>query len=234
MHGFLRLALSDSLSFNPSSKLGGSIDNFRESAFLKSKINSGLKKYYKDVLDVHSFGNHVTAMLSVADILQIGGASAVQFAGGPYIDVKVGRMDNKNTTSKTTALPDPDWDVSDIDSKLGQELGLSNKEIVALFGHRTLGFFSNKSEDKEVRWSMNPYVFDNNYFIELTTHDSPYLRTPSDKALINESKYLEHVELFAKDEQAFFEEFASAYQKVGEYGNSNLLSEKDQLQESKI
>ena len=66
-------------------------------------------------------------------------------------------------------------------------MGLSPKEVVALFGHRTLGFLSNKDKgENEERWSLNPYVFDNNYFIELTTKDSPYLRTPSDLVLLQE------------------------------------------------
>jgi len=54
-----------------------------------------------------------------------------------------------------------------------------------LFGYRTLGFLSESDNNKEERWSLNPWVFDNNYYLELITPDSPYLRTPSDKALLN-------------------------------------------------
>ena len=63
-------------------------------------------------------------------------------------------------------------------------LGLSDDLIVAIFGFRTLGFLSNKENDKEHRWSRNPWVFDNNYFVEVLDHSSPYLKTPSDKALV--------------------------------------------------
>lgn len=64
------------------------------------------------------------------------------------------------------------------------KLGLTDEEIVALFGYRTLGFVSNKAEHQEKRWTRNPYVFDNNYFIELLNKNSVYYKTDSDRALI--------------------------------------------------
>lgn len=87
MPGFLRLALVDSLSFNFSSKTGGAIDNFRNSEFMKLKCLSGLKTHYKKVQDIHVNGNHITTMLTMSDLIQIGGASAVHYCGGPFIDV---------------------------------------------------------------------------------------------------------------------------------------------------
>jgi hypothetical protein len=33
-------------------------------------------------------GNHITEMLSLSDLIQIAGASAVEYAGGPFINVK--------------------------------------------------------------------------------------------------------------------------------------------------
>ncbi len=66
-----------------------------------------------------------------------------------------------------------------------KNLDLSSDLIVALFGFRTLGFLSNKDTHKEERWSRNPWVFDNNYYVELLDSKSPYLKTYSDKALIN-------------------------------------------------
>jgi hypothetical protein len=64
-------------------------------------------------------------------------------------------------------------------------LGINDDNlIVALFGYRTLGFLSNKEQEKEERWTRNPWVFDNNYYQELLNPMSDYLKTPSDKALI--------------------------------------------------
>jgi len=64
-------------------------------------------------------------------------------------------------------------------------LSLSDEEIVALFGYRTLGFVSNKAEHAEKRWTRNPYVFDNNYYVELLNKDSGYYKADSDRALLN-------------------------------------------------
>ena len=220
MSGFLRLALSDSLSFNSHS--GGSVENFKEKAFLKLKANHGLKQWYNDVLDIHSNGNHITRMLSVADLIQIGGAAAVQYSGGPEIDVKFGRESHKLANS--TLFPDSDFGLKDFES-MEKEMNLTSREIVALLGYRTLGFLNNGLENKEQRWSINPYVFDNNYFNELLTKNSPYLKTPSDNVLLKEEKYLKNVEEFANNETIFFQEFKQVYEKISCYGHQNLLSE---------
>lgn len=88
MPAFLRLALSDSLSFDPETRMGGTINNFNSHNFLKLSINSGLKPAYKTVEEIQHEGNHITTMLSIPDIIQIGGAAAVEYAGGPFIDIK--------------------------------------------------------------------------------------------------------------------------------------------------
>jgi len=104
-------------------------------------------------------------------------------------------------------------------------LGFSNHEIVALFGSRTLGFLKNKHFDKEVRWSRNPYVFDNNYYQELLSNNSPYIKTPSDKALIEDNDFNKWVQAYADNQELFFDNFASSYKKVSEIGYNNLQYE---------
>jgi hypothetical protein len=65
-------------------------------------------------------------------------------------------------------------------------LGITDDSlIVAIFGYRTLGFLSNKDQNKEERWTRNPWVFDNNYYQELLDPLSDYIKTPSDKALLD-------------------------------------------------
>lgn len=87
MPGFLRIALTDALSFNKQNNTGGAINNYKDPQFLKLKTNSGLKSLCKEISDVKEHGNHVTFMLSISDIIQLGGASAIQYCGGPFIDV---------------------------------------------------------------------------------------------------------------------------------------------------
>jgi catalase (peroxidase I) len=104
-------------------------------------------------------------------------------------------------------------------------LGFANHEIVALFGNRTLGFLKNKDFAKEDRWSRNPYIFDNNYFQELLDNKSPFLKTDSDLALVNDKDFVKWVEVYANDQNLFFEYFASSYRKMSEIGYNNLQYE---------
>jgi hypothetical protein len=43
---------------------------------------------FKIVKDISENGNHITEKLSIADLIQIGGAAAVEYTGGPFINVK--------------------------------------------------------------------------------------------------------------------------------------------------
>ncbi len=226
MPGFLRLALSDSLSFNESAHTGGAINNFNNHSFAKLKINNGLKAYYKDVQFIHKEGNHITKMIDIADLIQLGGAAAIEYCGGPKINLKVGRPHNAVNLSQTTAFPDPEFNLDDIKTKLRDNLKLSPTEIVALFGYRTIGFLSNKENHREERWSLNPWVFDNNYYKELLNKNSIFLKTASDKALLSDPDYLEIIEKFSMKQDLFFEEFSKIYVKLSEFGCDNLLEEK--------
>ena len=88
MPNFLRIALIDSLSYNSSNNTGGSYNNFDNYHFKKQSICKGLSKTIKEIEEVHTNGNHITAMLSKADLIQIGGGAAIEYAGGPSIDIK--------------------------------------------------------------------------------------------------------------------------------------------------
>jgi len=59
-------------------------------------------------------------------------------------------------------------------------MGFSDEVIIALFGHRTLVFVSNKENNREERWTGNPFSFDYDYYVELLNKKSPYVNTPSD------------------------------------------------------
>jgi catalase (peroxidase I) len=52
-----------------------------------------LKNVYKMIQETQTEGNHVTELLSVSDLIQIAGASAIEYCGGPFIELKVGRKD---------------------------------------------------------------------------------------------------------------------------------------------
>ena len=50
--------------------------------------NTLIKAYLKLIKDVKTNGNHVTELLSHSDLIQLAGASAVEYCGGPFIPIK--------------------------------------------------------------------------------------------------------------------------------------------------
>mmetsp|Transcript_6258 Transcript_6258/g.10629 ORF Transcript_6258/g.10629 Transcript_6258/m.10629 type:complete len:105 (-) Transcript_6258:77-391(-) len=73
---------------------------------------------------------------------------------------------------------------------------------------------------------MNPYVFDNTYFQELMLDTkSKYLKTPADLELIASPEFKKWVEIYAEDEELFFEHYAEAHIKVSEWGHDDLICE---------
>ena len=223
----LRVAMMDALSFNPVRRTGGPCANWKIRKFAKMERNKGLSSTFTLTKSfTEEYGNHITAMLSVSDLIQIGGASAVEYCGGPYINVKIGRKDVEDDSRlpENTDLPSTDSTLSEIKQKYSQ-LGFSAEETVALFGSRTLGMFGNDESNKPARWSRNPFVFDNNYYEELIDSKSEFIRTPSDLALLQDSEYNDLVGIFARDQERFFDSFSAAYLKMSELGCDNLTQE---------
>jgi L-ascorbate peroxidase len=133
-------------------------------------------------------------------------------------------LEDETKAADSSNLPHPDMNIREIRDVYGN-LGLSEDLIIAFFGFRTLGFLSNKETQKEDRWTRNPWVFDNNYFVELLDVKSPYLKTASDKAIVEDNEFRKWIESFANDQNLFFDKFSEAYVKISELGASNLLAE---------
>lgn len=223
MPQLLRVALSDSLSFSPNTPNSGARGHFNFNKFRKH--TNGLTKGFKLVKEIKEEGNHITERLSISDLIQIGGAAAVEYTGGPYIELKVGRTDIEDEHLCMDHSNFPTLEMTGEEIRAKYSSFLSDEEIVAMFGHRTLGFVSNKDANKDERWSRNPWVFDNNYFEELLDRQSPYVKTDSDMALLKDDKFRGYVEAFARNQNTFFDSFASAYIKMSELGNDSLLAE---------
>jgi catalase (peroxidase I) len=226
MPHILRIAVSDALTFSPEVDTSGPRGHFNFNKFRKLKINSGLSKHFKTIKEIKEEGNHITERLSISDLIQIGGASAVEYCGGPYIELKVGRIDidNDHSAADHTNFPELEMNAAEIRERYSK-LGFSDDLIVALFGYRTLGFLSNNDNHREERWTRNPWTFDNNYYEELVDKKSPYAKTSSDLALVSDESLRHWVEVYAKNQDDFFEKFVLAYQKMSELGAKDLLEE---------
>ncbi|KAH0661364.1 hypothetical protein KY284_026295 [Solanum tuberosum] len=98
-------------------------------------------------------------------------------------------------------------------------MGLSDKDIVALFGAHTLGRCHKERSGFEGPWTASPLIFDNSYFTELLSGEKEgLLQLPSDKALFCDSAFRPLVEKYAADEDAFFADYAKAHLTLSELG----------------
>ena len=200
----------------------------------KGVLNAAGNKQYMQAMDIvketQEHGNHVTNLLSQADVLQLAGYTAVEYCGGPAMNFRMGRKDiEQEGESKDLVLNLKSQNSSgqELVTKINQ-MDLTPAEKVALMGSFTLGFANDQEDTKKNRWVMNPYVFDNTYFKEvLLGSKSIYLKTQDDLALLENPATKEWVEAYAQDQALFFENYAKAHVKVSELGyeEGELLSE---------
>ncbi|XP_043697401.1 probable L-ascorbate peroxidase 4, peroxisomal [Telopea speciosissima] len=98
-------------------------------------------------------------------------------------------------------------------------MGLNDKDIVALSGGHTLGRAHPERSGFEGPWTEEPLKFDNSYFVELLKGETEgLLKLPTDKALLEDPEFHRYVELYAKDEDAFFKGYAESHKKLSELG----------------
>jgi cytochrome c peroxidase len=183
---------------------------------------------------------------SLFAVYTLAGAVAVEEAGGPTIPFRLGRVDfdSGETSPPDGRLPDADKGsgkktiehIRDIFYRMG----FNDKEIVALCGAHAMGRCHTDASGYWGPWTFAENTFSNEYFRLLieerwspkTTHNGkPWtgpdqfedstgklMMLPSDMVLILDPVFKQHVEAFAKDEDLFFKEFASAFSKLLELG----------------
>ncbi|KAL0422904.1 UNVERIFIED_CONTAM: L-ascorbate peroxidase 3 [Sesamum latifolium] len=128
--------------------------------------------------------------ITYADLYQLAGVVAVEVTGGPTVDFVPGRKDSK-ISPKEGRLPDANKGVPHL-KEVFYRMGLSDKDIVALSGGHTLGASQGESEG--------------------------LLKLPTDVALLDDPDFRRYVELYAKDEDAFFKDYAESHKKLSELG----------------
>jgi catalase (peroxidase I) len=69
----------------------------RATAALKNQLHIAQSKELqfaiKQIKEFSHSGNHITGMLSIADLIQLGGYAAVEYCGGPQMVFRMGRQD---------------------------------------------------------------------------------------------------------------------------------------------
>ncbi|EYU37947.1 hypothetical protein ABFS82_02G008800 [Erythranthe guttata] len=211
----LRLAWHDAGTYDVNTKTGGPNGSIRNEEEYTHGANSGLKI----ALDFCEAVKSKCPRITYADLYQLAGVVAVEVTGGPTINFVPGRKDSK-ISPKEGRLPDAKKGVPHL-KDVFYRMGLSDKEIVALSGAHTLGRAHPERSGFDGPWTKEPLKFDNSYFQELLKGESEgLLKLPTDVALLDVPEFRHYVELYAKDEDTFFKDYAESHKKLSELGFS--------------
>ncbi|KAK7307470.1 hypothetical protein VNO77_40570 [Canavalia gladiata] len=209
----LRLAWHDAGTYDVKTRTGGPNGSIRNAQELNHSANKGLKtavEFCEEVKVTHP-------KVSYADLYQLAGVVAVEVTGGPTIDFIPGRKDSLESPEEGR-LPDAKQGASHL-RDIFYRMGLSDKDIVALSGGHTLGKAHEDRSNFEGPWTRNPLKFDNSYFVELLKGESKdLLKLPTDNALVEDPMFRKYVEVYAKDGDVFFADYATSHKKLSELG----------------
>lgn len=173
--------------------------------------------------------------ISYSDLWILSGVVAVQEMLGPNIPYRPGRTD-KDVAACTPDGRLPDGaQAQDHLRKIFYRMGFNDQEIVALSGAHALGRCHANRSGFDGPWTFSPTVLTNDFYNLLLNEkwqwkkwDGPkqyedkttksLMMLPSDYALIQDKNFKKYVETYAKDNDAFFTDFAAVITKLFELG----------------
>jgi hypothetical protein len=172
---------------------------------------------------------------SIADIWALTGGAAIEFCGGPKINVQLGRTDATGPAAcpPNGRLPDASQGAQHL-RDVFYRMGFNDQEIVALSGAHTLGRCHLSRSGFDGPWTRHPLKFDNTYFKNLLNctwtlrkwdgneqfedETGELMMLPTDIALIKDEKFKPFVDAYAADEKKFFDDFAAVFEKLVHLG----------------
>lgn len=184
------------------------------------------------------------ADLSYADLYTLAGIQAIKTMGGPDIKWQAGRVDsyNEKDAAPDGRLPDADkgnpMKTAEGLRNIFYRMGFNDQEIVALSGAHALGRCHVTASGYVGPWTFTPTTFNNQYFVLLKglkwepnpkaskfQYQDPsgkLMMLPSDIVLIEDEKFKQYVDVYAKDQKKFFADFSNAFSKLLSLGTNNL------------
>lgn len=202
--------------------------------------NAGLPTVALDLLKPVT-DKYCPATISHADLWTLAANVAIETMGGPAVPTKFGRKDAASSAesveSQVGRLPDGDKGCPHL-REIFHPKGFSDKDIVALSGAHTVGKCHGDRSGFDGQWTEDHLKFDNSYFTEMLAKEyadettaagcpqkkhaaSGTIMLISDLALL-EAPFREHVEAYAKDQEAFFKDFVTVWVKLQENGCTGL------------
>lgn len=179
--------------------------------------------------------------MSNADFWALSAICAIKVMGGPDIKWRPGRPD---AVAVSDAVPDGRLP----DAKQGcphlrsvfHRMGFTDQEIVALNGAHAVGMCHADRSGFIGPWTVTALEFDNAFYVNLVemkwhktkqanglevwhTEDQPgIIMLPTDMAIMTDEKMVPWVELYARDKERWFQDFATAFAKLQELGVDNF------------
>jgi len=150
---------------------------------------------------------------SLADLIALAGARAVEATGGPVAYVGLGRTDAASGSGNPASmLPSPRDSVATM-LTLFKGNGLDETDFVALSGAHTLGQNRGDRAGSCQRCGLDdtPDSFDNQYFSRVRDGSAVF---PTDRALRTHASTTSIVANFAENQAAFFSAWCTAYCKI--------------------
>jgi len=174
--------------------------------------------------------------ITYADLYTLAGVVAIESMGGPKVPWRAGRTDAKDGSAcpPDGRLPDAEKDQSHVRQVFGR-MGFSDQEMVALIGAHAIGRCHKDRSGYDGPWTNSPTTFSNEFFRLLLEEKwvprqwkgpkqfedaktKQLMMLPADMALVNDPSFKKYVELYAKDQEKFKKDFASAFSKLLELG----------------
>lgn len=184
--------------------------------------------------------------MSYADLYTYVGVVAVEESGGPTIPFRLGREDfpDGSKSDVNDRLPNATMGsfkktTDHVRAVLGR-MGFSDREIVALLGAHAMGRCHTTRSGFWGPWTNAETTFSNEYYRllveerwtpKVTHNGKPWtgpdqfedptgklMMLPSDMILVSDPDFKKYVEMYAKDEDLFFKDFAKAFAKLLELG----------------
>ncbi|SCU87572.1 LADA_0E04808g1_1 [Lachancea dasiensis] len=227
----LRLAWHVSGTFEKKDNSGGSFGGtYRFKKEMEDPSNKGLQNGFKFLSSIQE----QFPWISHGDLYTLAGVTAIQEMQGPKIPWRAGRVDQtEDLTPDNGRLPDAKGDATYV-RNFYKRMNFEDREVVALLGAHSLGKTHYENSGFEGPWGAATNVFSNEYFNNLINEkwefvkneagnmqynsDKGFMMLPADMALVQDPKYLKIVKEFAKDQDAFFNEFGKAFTKLIENG----------------
>ncbi|KAG0178340.1 heme peroxidase [Apophysomyces sp. BC1021] len=230
----VRLAWHSSGTYDKETKTGGSNGaTMRFAPEAGHGANNGLK-VARDLMDkIHAKYPEV----SHGDLWTLAGVCAIQELGGPTIPWRPGRHDasSKDECTPDGRLPDAMKAENHI-RDIFYRMGFDDQEIVALTGGHALGRCHADRSGFEGPWQEAPTMFSNEYYKVISErtwikkklasgnwqwvdkNNPEVMMLPAEISMYNDKSFRKYFDLYAKDQDKFYEDFAKAFKKLIELG----------------